>query len=61
MTLKDIESLFATAPPAVPEADEKPTEGSDEKETESLRHLPPSVAAAIAAEKRQKEQHACSS
>lgn len=60
LTLKDIESLFATAPPAVPEADEKPTESSDEKETESLRHLPPSVAAAIAAEKRQKEQHACS-
>ncbi|XP_024025293.1 E3 ubiquitin-protein ligase SHPRH isoform X2 [Morus notabilis] len=43
-TLKDVESLFATAPPAVPE--------TDDKQAESLRHLPPSVAAAIAAERR---------
>ncbi|KAM1126380.1 hypothetical protein FF1_041579 [Malus domestica] len=54
-TLKDIESLFATVPPPVPETNEKPTEIPDENPTESLQHLPPSVAAAIAAEKRHKE------
>ncbi|XP_017984679.1 PREDICTED: E3 ubiquitin-protein ligase SHPRH isoform X1 [Theobroma cacao] len=42
LTLKDVESLFAAAP----KIDEKPTE------SESLRNLPPSVAAAIAAERR---------
>ncbi|KAM1069775.1 hypothetical protein ACFX13_001692 [Malus domestica] len=59
-TLKDIESLFATVPPPVPETRGKATEVPDENPTESLRHLPPSVAAAIAAEKRHKEQHASS-
>ncbi|KAJ7965163.1 E3 ubiquitin-protein ligase SHPRH [Quillaja saponaria] len=48
LTIKDVESLFATAPSTVPETDEKPTE--------SLRNLPPSVAAAIAAERRLNEQ-----
>ncbi|KAJ6952149.1 hypothetical protein NC653_041338 [Populus alba x Populus x berolinensis] len=46
LTLKDVESLFAT----VPESDGKPTE--------NLRHLPPSVAAALAAERRLKENTA---
>lgn len=46
LTLKDIESLFATSPSSVPGST------SDDKSTECLRHLPPSVAAAIAAEKR---------
>ncbi|KAH9767578.1 RING-finger DEAD-like helicase PHD and SNF2 domain-containing protein [Citrus sinensis] len=49
LRLKDIESLFASGPSTIPESDEKPTD------TESLRHLPPSVAAATAAEKRFKE------
>ncbi|XP_052201128.1 uncharacterized protein LOC127807364 isoform X2 [Diospyros lotus] len=48
LTLKDVESLFAATPSTVPETDEKPTG--------SLMHLPPAVAAAIAAEKRLKEQ-----
>ncbi|PRQ59652.1 putative DNA helicase chromatin regulator PHD family [Rosa chinensis] len=56
LTLKDIEALFSTVPSLpVPETDVRPTE------SETLRHLPPSVAAAIAAEKRLKEQHSCSS
>ncbi|KAL6127971.1 hypothetical protein ACLB2K_071332 [Fragaria x ananassa] len=56
LTLKDIEALFSTVPSLpVPETDERPTE------SESIRHLPPSVAAAIAAEKRLKEQHSSSS
>ncbi|KAL6126865.1 hypothetical protein ACLB2K_074910 [Fragaria x ananassa] len=56
LTLKDIEALFSTVPSLpVPETDERPTE------SESLIHLPPSVAAAIAAEKRLKEQHSSSS
>ncbi|KAJ4825655.1 hypothetical protein Tsubulata_038885 [Turnera subulata] len=42
LTLKDVESLFATAPE------------SEEESSESLRHLPPSVAAAMAAERRLK-------
>ena len=45
LTLKDVESLFAAAPPA-------PGESSDKEETGTLMHLPPSVAAAIAAERR---------
>lgn len=44
LTLKDVESLFAAAPSTAPETDDKPTE--------SLRHLPPFRAAAIAAERR---------
>ncbi|KAJ6697013.1 hypothetical protein OIU85_003381 [Salix viminalis] len=50
LTLKDVESLFATVPSTVPEGDGKPTE--------SLRHLAPSVAAALAAERRLKENTA---
>ncbi|KAJ6855231.1 hypothetical protein NC651_040027 [Populus alba x Populus x berolinensis] len=50
LTLKDVESLFATVPSTVPE--------SDGKTTENLRHLPPSVAAALAAERRLKENTA---
>ncbi|KAH8480553.1 hypothetical protein H0E87_030722, partial [Populus deltoides] len=50
LTLKDVESLFATVPSTVPECDGKPTE--------NLRHLPPSVAAALAAERRLKENTA---
>lgn len=49
-TLKDIESLFAAAP--------SNAQGTDEKPTESLRHLPPSVAAALAAERRLKNHTA---
>ncbi|XP_050209506.1 uncharacterized protein LOC126660195 isoform X2 [Mercurialis annua] len=50
LTLKDVESLFATVGSAVPE--------SGEEATESLRHLPASAAAAIAAERRLKENTA---
>ncbi|MBA0571014.1 hypothetical protein Golob_004610, partial [Gossypium lobatum] len=49
LTLKDVESLFATAPSRSPKTDE------DKTESESLRYLPPSMAAAIAAERRLKE------
>ena len=50
LTLKDVESLFATVSSTVSE--------SDGKTTENLRHLPPSVAAALAAERRLKENTA---
>ncbi|KAL3565474.1 hypothetical protein D5086_033520 [Populus alba] len=50
LTLKDVESLFTTVPSTVSE--------SDGKTTENLRHLPPSVAAALAAERRLKENTA---
>ncbi|GAB2216917.1 hypothetical protein Drorol1_Dr00000067 [Drosera rotundifolia] len=43
LTLKDIESLFTSVQSAVPQTNEA---------SESLMHLPPSVAAAIAAERR---------
>lgn len=43
LTLKDVESLFRVAPSAVPE---------NQKPIRSLRDLPPSAAAAIAAERR---------
>ena len=46
LTLKDIESLFAAAPSTVPAPE------PDNKPADSLRHLPPSMAAAIAAERR---------
>ncbi|XVF81925.1 hypothetical protein PTKIN_Ptkin16aG0001600 [Pterospermum kingtungense] len=49
LTLKDLESLFAAAPSTKPKPDENQTE------SESLRHLPPSKAAAIAAERRLRE------
>ena len=48
LTLKDVESLFKVVPSTVPESNEKP-DGS-------LMHLPPSVAAVIAAERRLMEQ-----
>ncbi|GAB2270843.1 hypothetical protein Dimus_005707 [Dionaea muscipula] len=46
LTLKDVESLFADAPSAAPQ---------DYEHTGSLMHLPPTVAAAIAAEQRLNE------
>ncbi|KAA8533962.1 hypothetical protein F0562_031479 [Nyssa sinensis] len=46
LTLKDVESLFT--PSAIPESGEKPTG--------SLMHLPPSVAAVLAAERRLMER-----
>ncbi|OWM87325.1 hypothetical protein CDL15_Pgr022436 [Punica granatum] len=49
LTLKDVESLFMISPPGQLETTEKPN-------PESLMHLPPSVAAAIAAERRLREQ-----
>lgn len=52
LTVKDVESLFAVVPSTVPE--------SKEKLDESLMHLPPSVAAAIAAERRLNEGAAIS-
>ncbi|XP_047328470.1 E3 ubiquitin-protein ligase SHPRH isoform X2 [Impatiens glandulifera] len=48
LTLKDVESLFAVVPSVGPEMEEKATRG--------LSHLPPSVAAALAAEKRLMDQ-----
>ncbi|XP_057980815.1 uncharacterized protein LOC131166357 isoform X2 [Malania oleifera] len=47
LTLKDVESLFTVVPSIFPK--------SNEESTESLRHLPPSVAAAVAAERRLKK------
>lgn len=47
LTLKDVESLFATVASTVPKG--------EEETTESLRHLPPTMAAALAAERRLKE------
>lgn len=49
LTLKDVESLFMTPQPGPTEIHEKPN-------SESLAHLPPSVAAAIAAERRVRGQ-----
>lgn len=43
LTLKDVESLFRVVPAA---------DTDEQKSTGSLMHLPPSVAAAIAAERR---------
>ncbi|XP_042957344.1 E3 ubiquitin-protein ligase SHPRH isoform X1 [Carya illinoinensis] len=53
LTLKDVESLFATVKSTVPE--------NNEKLTGSLRHLPPSVAAGMAAERRVQGHTSCSS
>ncbi|RDX63983.1 E3 ubiquitin-protein ligase SHPRH, partial [Mucuna pruriens] len=50
LTLKDVEALLSRAPLTMPESDENPDTHTN------LRHLPPSVAAAIAAEKRLNEQ-----
>lgn len=50
LTLKDVESLFAASPANPPPTDVKPVE--------SLMHLPPSMAAAVAAERRLQEQTA---
>ncbi|XP_059300867.1 uncharacterized protein LOC132053054 isoform X3 [Lycium ferocissimum] len=47
LTLRDVECLFRVAP------------STDEKATGSLTHFPPSVAAAIAAERRLREQSSC--
>ncbi|XP_030540542.1 E3 ubiquitin-protein ligase SHPRH [Rhodamnia argentea] len=52
LTLKDVESLFAASPATPLQTDEKPME--------SLMHLPPSMAAAVAAERRLQEQTAIS-
>ncbi|PHT52525.1 hypothetical protein CQW23_06987 [Capsicum baccatum] len=49
LTLRDVESLFRVAP----------TPSIDEKATGSLMHFPPAVAAAIAAERRLREQASC--
>ncbi|XP_077216092.1 RING-finger, DEAD-like helicase, PHD and SNF2 domain-containing protein [Tasmannia lanceolata] len=48
LTLKDVECLFSPKKPA------DPPENADQT-TESLRHLPPAVAAALAAERRLKQ------
>ncbi|KAI3952838.1 hypothetical protein MKX01_006881 [Papaver californicum] len=48
LTLKDVESLFSSATPSMQFEDKN-------IQTGSLKHLPPAVAAAIAAEKRLKE------
>ncbi|BAT81617.1 hypothetical protein VIGAN_03138100 [Vigna angularis var. angularis] len=50
LTLKDVEALLSRAPLTMPESEENPSTNTN------LRHLPPSVAAAIAAEKRLNEQ-----
>ncbi|KAF8009800.1 hypothetical protein BT93_J0713 [Corymbia citriodora subsp. variegata] len=50
LTLKDVESLFAASPANPPQ--------TDVKRKESLMHLPPSMAAAVAAERRLQEQTA---
>ncbi|KAJ4978047.1 hypothetical protein NE237_008827 [Protea cynaroides] len=47
LTLKDVESLFSAAFPSAQPENKKPSE--------SLMHLPPAVAAALAAERRMKE------
>ncbi|XP_024639582.1 E3 ubiquitin-protein ligase SHPRH isoform X3 [Medicago truncatula] len=50
LTLKDVESLLARAPITAPEIDENPNNTNT-----NLRDLPPSLAAAIAAERRYNE------
>ncbi|KAL9315887.1 hypothetical protein ACSQ67_016888 [Phaseolus vulgaris] len=50
LTLKDVEALLSRAPLTMPESEENLGTNTN------LRHLPPSVAAAIAAEKRLNEQ-----
>lgn len=50
LTIQDVESLFATVPCMAPESDEAPTE--------SLGHLPPSMAAVMAAERRLRQNTA---
>ncbi|XP_022745300.1 E3 ubiquitin-protein ligase SHPRH isoform X3 [Durio zibethinus] len=53
LTLKDLESLFAAVPSStIPKTDENRTK------SQTLRHLPPSMAAAIAAERRLRENSA---
>lgn len=51
LTLKDVESLLATAPLSMQEIDESPNNTNT-----NLRQFPPSIAAAIAAERRHNEQ-----
>ncbi|XP_019456201.1 PREDICTED: E3 ubiquitin-protein ligase SHPRH isoform X2 [Lupinus angustifolius] len=50
LTLKDVESLLERSPLTMPESDENPNTDTN------LRHLPPSMAATIAAERRINEQ-----
>ncbi|RZB69691.1 E3 ubiquitin-protein ligase SHPRH isoform B [Glycine soja] len=50
LTLKDVEALLSRAPLTMPESDENHNTNTN------LRHLPPSVATAIAAERRLNEQ-----
>jgi len=45
-----VEALLSRAPLTTPESDENPNRDTN------LRHLPPSVAAAVAAERRLNEQ-----
>ncbi|CAE6041811.1 unnamed protein product [Arabidopsis arenosa] len=56
LTLRDLESLFASPAAETAEMEENPGERQ-----ENLRDLPPSVAAALAAERRMKESSASSS
>lgn len=49
LTLKDVESLFKVAPSTA-------AEQKKEESTSNLMHLPPAVAAGIAAERRLTEQ-----
>jgi E3 ubiquitin-protein ligase SHPRH len=56
LTLKDLESLFASPTAETAEMEQNPGERQ-----ENLRDLPPSVAAALAAERRMKESNASSS
>jgi len=52
LTLKDVESLFPMTGP------DEPLEQADQDYGDSLRSLPPSVAAGLAAERRRiMEQH----
>ncbi|KAF6145667.1 hypothetical protein GIB67_022194 [Kingdonia uniflora] len=48
LTLKDVESLFAAVTPSMPDEE-------DNIPVDSLRHMPPAVAASIAAERRRNE------
>ncbi|KAF6143028.1 hypothetical protein GIB67_041096, partial [Kingdonia uniflora] len=48
LTLKDVESLFAAVAPSMPDEE-------DNIPVDSLRHMPPAVAASIAAERRRNE------
>lgn len=51
LTLKDVESLFPMAAP------DDPLEAGNQDHDDSLRSLPPSVAAGLAAERRRLMEH----